>query len=106
MKSKEIQVKPKKLSVAATKEVSYDTDFYKWAFEQAELLKKKDFKHVDLENIIEEIECLGRSEKRALRSYIKNVLVQLLKIEYQPHEKGNSKPWEALLEKAAQKSNL
>jgi hypothetical protein len=42
----------------------YDQDFYLWIETTAKQLKEARFSEVDLENLIEEIECMGRSEKR------------------------------------------
>nr|WP_245293909.1 DUF29 family protein [Methylobrevis pamukkalensis] len=45
--------------------VDYEDDFHLWLFEQAELLRQKRFSEVDLPNLIEEIEDMGRSIRRA-----------------------------------------
>jgi hypothetical protein len=44
----------------------YETDFYAWTKEQAEFLKNKIWEQVDLPNLIEEIESLGRQERQEL----------------------------------------
>ncbi len=62
----------------------YDSDFYKWVNTQAQLLKKGEFSKLDTENLIEEIESLGKSEKRTLKSYLEVLLMHKLKCEYQP----------------------
>ena len=46
----------------------YERDFYAWANEQAALLRAGKLDHADIENIAEEIESMGRSEKRELVS--------------------------------------
>ncbi|GAX38707.1 hypothetical protein NIES3585_47580 [Nodularia sp. NIES-3585] len=46
----------------------YDEDFYLWLETTAKQLKAGKLAEVDLVNLIEEIECMGRSEKRALKS--------------------------------------
>jgi hypothetical protein len=71
----------------------YDKDFYKWSNEQAMLLKKGDFSKVDLKNVIEEIESLAKRDKRALGSQLTRLLQHMLKLEYTPEKKGNSKSW-------------
>lgn len=76
----------------------YERDFYKWAFTQAELLKNGQLEKIDLENIIEEIECLGRSEKNALKSQMIRLLKHLLKIEFQP--KKHTKSWDNSISQA------
>ena len=59
---------------------TYQNDFCKWSVDQAHFLKSKEFEKLDIENIIEEIESLGRSEKRTIESYLTNLLMHLLKI--------------------------
>lgn len=62
----------------------YETDFYGWTLLQSSLLKERNMKKLDCENLIEEIESMGRSEKSKLRSYISNLLMHMLKVRYQP----------------------
>lgn len=71
---------------------AYDQDFYLWTHTQASLLKNKEFEKLDIRHLIEEIESLGNSEKRALESYLIVLLMHLLKIEYQPTK--HSRSWE------------
>jgi hypothetical protein len=68
----------------------YDQDFYLWIETTAKQLKEGNFAEVDLANLIEEIECMGRSEKRALKSNLVVVLMHLLKYKYQPSQRTNS----------------
>ncbi|MCV3216605.1 DUF29 domain-containing protein [Plectonema radiosum NIES-515] len=68
----------------------YDQDFYLWIETTAKQLKEGRFSEVDLENLIEEIECMGRSEKRALESNLVILLMHLLKYKYQPEKRTNS----------------
>ena len=44
--------------------ISYDEDFYSWTQEQAELLRTGQFNSLDIPNLIEEIETMGRSETK------------------------------------------
>lgn len=69
---------------------NYETDFYTWTQQQAALLKSGRFSEADLENIIEEIETMGRSERRALENRLTVLLQHLLKWEYQPSRRGRS----------------
>lgn len=69
---------------------TYDTDFYSWTQQQAGLLKAGRFSDADLENIIEEIESMGRSEKRELESRLAVLLQHLLKWQYQSERRGKS----------------
>lgn len=70
----------------------YDRDFYAWANEQAGLLRAGNLSCADIENIAEEIETLGRSEKRELVSRLTVLLHHLLKWRFQPERRGRS--WE------------
>ncbi len=71
----------------------YDSDFYAWANEQAALLRAGKLNAADIENIAEEIESMGRSEKRELVSRLTILLLHLLKWKHQPSRRGAS--WEA-----------
>jgi len=62
----------------------YDRDFYAWANEQAGLLRAGKLSEADIENIAEEIESMGKSEKRELLSRLTILLLHLLKWQYQP----------------------
>jgi hypothetical protein len=64
--------------------VTYDQDLYSWSLEQAKLLRERKFDQIDLEHIIEEIEDMSKSEKRALESFLETLLMHLLKWQYQP----------------------
>ena len=62
----------------------YDRDFYAWANEQAALLRAGKLMEADIQNIAEEIESMGRSEKRELVSRLTVLLLHLLKWQFQP----------------------
>jgi hypothetical protein len=68
----------------------YEQDFYSWTQQQAELLRKRQFAEMDIDNLIEEIESMGRSEKRELESRLSVLLLHLLKWQYQPAYQGRS----------------
>ncbi|BAZ81903.1 MAG: DUF29 domain-containing protein [Sphaerospermopsis kisseleviana] len=68
----------------------YNEDFYLWIETTAKQLKNGNFAEIDLENLIEEIESMGRSEKRALKSNLLILLMHLLKYKYQPDKRSNS----------------
>ncbi len=70
--------------------ISYEKDFYSWTYEQAELLRKGRFNELDIANLIEEIETMGRSEKRELESRLTILLLHLLKWKYQEVRRGRS----------------
>lgn len=65
----------------------YDTDYQRWLAQTVAQLKAKDFSNLDLENLIEEIESLGKSEKRAISSYLMRLCEHLLKIKYWESER-------------------
>jgi len=71
----------------------YDRDFYAWSREQAELLRAGKLAEADIEHIAEEIDSMGRTEKRELISRLAVLLLHLLKWRYQPTNRGAS--WEA-----------
>ena len=70
--------------------ISYEQDFYSWTQEQAELLKTGRFSELDIANLIEEVESMGRSEKRELESRLTILLLHLLKWKYQEVRRGRS----------------
>lgn len=70
----------------------YDRDFAAWAFEQARLLRAGNVSEADIEHIAEEIESMGKAEKRELVSRLTVLLLHLLKWQFQPGRRGAS--WE------------
>ncbi|MBD2233876.1 DUF29 domain-containing protein [Phormidium tenue] len=71
--STEIDVKPKSL---------YDIDYQLWLDETVAQLQSQNFSALDLENLIEEIESLGRSDQRSLKSYLRQLCEHFLKLRY------------------------
>ena len=70
--------------------VAYDEDFFAWTQEQARLLRDGEFSQLDVENVAEELESMGRSDKRELRSRLIQLLMHLLKWQYQPGFRSHS----------------
>jgi len=68
----------------------YETDFYGWVQNQAGALRVGNFASLDLDNLIEEIEDMGKSRQRALESRLEILLMHLLKWQFQPEMKGPS----------------
>ena len=66
----------------------YREDAWSWAQEQAGALRRRDVAAIDWENVIEEIETLGRSEEHAWTSLCTNVVSHLLKIEHSGRDEG------------------
>lgn len=68
----------------------YDEDLYAWAQEQAALLRAGRFSEIDVANIAEELETLGRSEFRAYASAYRVLLLHMLKWDHQPTKRSRS----------------
>jgi hypothetical protein len=68
----------------------YDKDFFAWANEQAALLRSGRLAEADIEHIAQEIESMGKTEKRELISRLTVLLLHLLKWCYQPALRGAS----------------
>ncbi len=62
----------------------YDEDFFRWTQRQAQLLRERRFAELDLANLIEEVESVGRSDKREIRSRLEVLFTHLLKWQFQP----------------------
>jgi hypothetical protein len=69
----------------------YEQDFYAWTQEQARLLRERRFDDLDLVNLIDEVESVGRSDKRQIDSRTEVLLAHLLKWKFQPG--GRSSGW-------------
>ncbi len=65
----------------------YDADYQLWLDQTVAQLKARNFSDLDLENLVEEIESLGRSEKQAIASYLMRLCEHLLKIKYWDSER-------------------
>ncbi|MGB3402270.1 MAG: DUF29 domain-containing protein [Microcoleaceae cyanobacterium] len=68
----------------------YDTDFYAWTQEQTALLRHHQWHQLDLDNLIEEIESLGKQQRQELRNCLSILLGHLLKWQYQPQYRSRS----------------
>ena len=73
------------MSKRVATEDHYDRDFYAWANRQAALLRAGKVAEADLAHIAEEIESMGRTEKRDLVSRLTVLLLHLLKWRFQPN---------------------
>ena len=73
----------------------YEQDFFEWTARNAELLRAGRFAEADLEHIAEEIEDMGKSERRELESRLSVLLNHLLKWRFQPNRRGRS--WQATI---------
>lgn len=68
----------------------YEQDYYLWLKNTAQLLRDDRLSELDKLNLIEELEDMGRSEKRAVKSNLIRVLQHLLKWKYQPGKRSDS----------------
>jgi len=67
---------------------AYEEDFYAWIQEQAKLLRSGQFARVDVENVAEELESMGRSDKREIDSRLEVLLMHLLKWHIQVRQRS------------------
>ena len=68
----------------------YERDFYLWLEQQAGLLREGRSSELDVANLLEEIESMGRKDKKAIKSNLVIVLLHLLKHELQPKRRSRS----------------
>ena len=81
------------LPLKADCQTLYETDYLQWIETTVEKLQSQDYLNVDWETLIEEIEDMGRSERRSFESNLIVVLLHLLKWQYQPECRSGS--WES-----------
>ena len=73
----------------------YKRDFNLWLDRTARAIKNRDLDAMDWDNLLEEIEDMGASQKRALRSYTKRLVEYILKLKYWQEEQRNINHWKA-----------
>jgi hypothetical protein len=83
---------------------SHEKDVYGWAVHTAQLLRDKKMTEVDFDNIIEEMEALGRSEKHELINRLSLVISHLLKWQFQPTMRGHS--WKYTIEEQREQAKI
>jgi hypothetical protein len=74
---------------------AYESDFYAWTQEQVRFLQEENWNCLDVSNLIEEIESLGKQQRQELRNRLGILLGHLLKWEFQPSHR--SKSWLATI---------
>lgn len=72
---------------------AYEADYYGWTLDQAAAVRAGRFDLIDRKNLAEEIEDLGKSEKREIESRLVQVLLHLIKWQFQPEKRKGG--WEA-----------
>lgn len=70
----------------------YEQDYFAWTQDQADALRRRSINELDWENLLEEVEGLGKQQRGELRSHLIVLLVHLLKWRAQPERRGRS--WE------------
>jgi hypothetical protein len=78
------------LKAPVRRKESYETDYYAWAIDQAERLRQMRPTSIDWENVAEEVESLGKSDKRAIGSDLKVLLEHLIKWRFQSDKRTSS----------------
>jgi len=68
----------------------YDRDFVQWTAETARLLRERRFDEIDAELVAEEIEDMGKRDRRELVSRLRVLLSHLLKLKFQPEKQSGS----------------
>jgi len=69
----------------------YERDFVAWAEDQAALLRNGRFDLLDLDNLIEELDGMGRSDRRQLYTRLEVLLTHFLKRDFQPERHTRSR---------------
>ena len=76
----------------------YEIDDYLWLEETIKLLKTKDLDNLDLDNLIEELESLGRNDLNKVRSLLRQIIIHILLLEYwQEEHDRNYRHWQGEL---------
>jgi hypothetical protein len=73
----------------------YVSDFYAWTQEQADLLRNHQWHKIDWQNLIEEVESLGKQQRQELRNRLSILIGHLLKWQFKPQRR--SRIWLATL---------
>jgi len=68
----------------------YEEDEIKWLETTIKLLKNRQFDSLDLENLIEELEDLGRRERNAVVSLLEQIIQHLLLLQFWTNERDNN----------------
>jgi hypothetical protein len=74
-------------------DVAYEKDFYIWALHNADLLREGKIAEIDSKNIAEELESMGKRDKRQLINRLIVLMLHLLKWEFQKRKR--SKSWKS-----------
>ena len=73
----------------------YHADFALWLEQTIELLQRRQFAELDIDALVEELDSMGKRDRRELLSQLKVLLMHLLKWQHQPSHRGAS--WETTI---------
>ncbi|AFY81419.1 protein of unknown function DUF29 [Oscillatoria acuminata PCC 6304] len=74
----------------------YESDEYLWLEETIKLLKQHQLEDLDLKNLIEELQDLGKRDFNQVKSLLRQIMVHLLLLKYWPEEyERNSRHWKS-----------
>jgi len=62
----------------------YEKDFNLWVDLQVEVLRNQKFEEADIERLCQELEAMGRRERREARAYLRTIVAYLLRLGYHP----------------------
>lgn len=76
--------------------IKYEEDYYLWTQIMVENLRNQNYLDIDWDNLIEEIDDMGKSQKRAIESLLLRLTEHLLKLKYWESERErNQKHWQS-----------
>jgi hypothetical protein len=81
----------------------YDTDFGEWIQGHIVLLKESRLNEIDTKHLIEELEDMGKRDKRELKNRLEVLIMHLLKWQYQAEQRSNS--WKSTIKEQRRKLN-
>lgn len=74
----------------STDPAAYERDFALWIDTQLEILRARKFEQLDLDNLVEEFDDMGKNQRRELESRLEVLLIHLLKCQFQGERKARS----------------
>jgi hypothetical protein len=75
----------------------YEQDFFQWTQTTAALIRQGKWHEVDAENVAEELESLGKRDRRELASRLQVLMMHLLKWHYQPERRLEGHSWRSTI---------
>jgi Domain of unknown function DUF29 len=78
------------VKISRSKSTLYEQDYCLWLLNTVTQLRQGNFSDLDVENLIEEIESMGKSQRHARKSFLKRLLEHLLKLAYWESERQNN----------------